>query len=84
MPHNHDVEQHARAILADTPLPAGWPATGRAWPGKYQVPILRKAGWPVETVTALVPQREHRGVRSGQQTGEVPQPPSVVPMAWPN
>lgn len=77
-----DITRHATAIRAALPVPADYPAKGRAWPEKRVANLLHRAGWPVETVTALVPQREHRGPRTGQQTRDAPQPVAVVPLAW--
>ncbi|MDY3555287.1 helix-turn-helix transcriptional regulator [Gemmata sp. JC717] len=76
------IAQHAAEIRAALAVPAGYPGRGRAWPTAYAVPILRKANWPVEQVTALLPQHEHRGPRAGQRTADAPQLVSVVPEAW--
>lgn len=74
-----DTDRHARAILAGTPLPAGWPATGCAWPTARAVQLLRKAGWPVETVTALIPSGK---APPGGRQPLVRQPIAVAPLAW--
>lgn len=81
-PSSADIERHARAIRADAPVPAGYPATGRGWPSAKAVRLLRRAGWPVEIVSALIPQYEHRGPRKGQRTADAVQPVAVVPLAW--
>lgn len=82
MPRGQSVVDAAADILATTPVPDGYPATGRAMPHRRWVSLLRRAGWPVETVEILAPQHEHRGPRAGQRTADAPQPVSVVPLAW--
>lgn len=52
---------HAAAIRAEYAVPADFPARGRAWPAAKMLQWLRKAGWPVEVVTAALPQTEHTG-----------------------
>lgn len=71
----------AESIAATVPLPADWPARG-AIPARNYRQAIRQAGWPTETRTIDLPQREHRGVRAGQRTGSAPQPVTVVPVAW--
>lgn len=72
--------RHAAAILADTPLPAGYPVSGRAWPTAREVRLLRQAGWPVETITALLP--SETAAPNARHKPVVRQPIAVVPREW--
>jgi hypothetical protein len=77
-PSNKLVAAVAAAIAASPPPDDG----RRAVPRATWVPHLRRAGWPVQTVTLYLPQTEHRGPRAGQRTADAPQPVSAVPLAW--
>lgn len=72
-PSRADIAAHALAIRLDAPLPAGYPHTGRAWPSARVVSLLRKADWPVEIISALLPSARESHVR---------QPVAVVPLVW--
>lgn len=66
----------ARAILAAPPADDG----RRAWPHARWVPVLRKAGWPVETRTITL---DADGHTSGVgRVGAVTVTAAVVPLAW--
>lgn len=70
MPSLAAVAEVAHAIAAESP-----PRAGRAIPRRAWKPILRKAGWPCETVTVALPTRGHAGKLA-------PQPVAVVPQSW--
>lgn len=79
-PHHTDIQRHAADIMAALPVPAGYPATGRAWPSAKVVQAVRKVGWPVETVTALLPSATAASYAVHKPS--VRQPVSVAPRAW--
>lgn len=70
-----DIERHAHAIRVEIPVPPGYPATGRAWPSARVIRFLRRAEWPVETVSAVIP----HGTSDGR---DAVQPVVVAPLVW--
>lgn len=75
----------AAADVLAAGLPVGGWESGRdqAIPAANWVTVLRRAGWPLRLVRAMLPQREHRGgPRHGQRTGYAAQPVVVVPEPW--
>lgn len=75
-----DILAHATAIAQALRVPAGYPATGRAWPDARSVSLLRKAGWPVETIQALLP--SETAAFHAVHKPHVRQPVAVVPAEW--
>lgn len=69
-PSRATVAAAASDLLADPPPDDG----RRAMP--------RRAGWPLEATTLMMPQHEHRGPRAGQRTADTPQPVTVAPETW--
>lgn len=77
MPSRMSVIEVAAAIIVESP-----PQSGLAMPYANWVTILRRAGWPITMVEVDMPQREHHGLRAGQQTGTAPQSVACVPESW--
>lgn len=77
-PSRATVAAAASDLLADPPPDDG----RRAMPRPTWVPLLRRAGWPPEATTLMMPQHEHRGPRAGQRTADTPQPVTVAPETW--
>lgn len=75
MPSNHDIAARLTAIAAALRVPAGYPAEGRAWPSANVVKLARRAGWPLEQITAVVP-----GATSAGR--EAVLPITVAPREW--
>lgn len=73
----HPKVEAAAAVLAESPDPAGFPATNRGWPAASWVGLLRRAGWPTATVVIDLP--KSGGVGMGHPA---PQPATVVPLTW--
>lgn len=81
MPIPHPViEPHARAIAAEFAPPAGYPATGRGWLQPRLGPTLRRCGWPVEQIEALLPSAS--AAPSARHKPYVRQPVAVAPLPW--
>ena len=73
------------ADMAAHPPPLDeWEAGGdQGWPANQNVKKgLLYYGWPSRKVVISAPQREHRGLRAGQQTSPVDQEVTVVPYSW--
>ena len=77
-----EIATHAAAVLDSPPPLTEWrQGRDRCVPHARWVSTLRKAGWPVATVEAMLPQHEHSGPRAGQRVAEAAQPITVVPGA---
>lgn len=75
-----DILRHATAIAATLPLPADWPAKGRAWPEGRVLDQLKRAGWPTHRTEALLPSAT--AAPSAVHKPYVRQPVAVVPREW--